>query len=75
MKCVVCKHGETSEGSATITLERGELVVVFKKVPARVCQVCSETYVDDSTTEQLLRTAETISEAGVQVDIRTFVAA
>ena len=38
MKCVICKHGKTSNGFATVTLERDGLTLVVKKVPARVCQ-------------------------------------
>jgi YgiT-type zinc finger domain-containing protein len=59
----------------TITLERGATTLVFKGVPAQVCANCGEAYVDESTTDQLLVTAESAVQAGVQVEIRTFVAA
>ena len=32
MKCVICKNGVTSKGKATVTLERGEFIVVIKGV-------------------------------------------
>lgn len=75
MKCVICKQGTTRAGTATITLERGEMVLVFKKVPAEVCEVCGEEYVDERTTARLLETAGEAARAGVQVDIREYVAA
>lgn len=75
MKCVICKQGTTRAGTATITLERGEMVLVFRKVPAEVCEVCGEEYVDERTTSRLLETAEEAVRAGVQVDIREYVAA
>ncbi len=75
MKCVICKQGETRPGSVTVTLEREETTLVFKNVPAQVCENCGEAYVDEATTEQLLTAAETAVKDGVQVEIREFVAA
>ncbi len=75
MTCLICKNGDTHEGVVTITLERGTTTLVFKHVPAQVCDNCGEAYVNDSTTQQLLLTAEQAIEAGVQVEIREFVAA
>ena len=75
MKCVVCKQGELREGAATVTLERDRMVLVFKKVPAEVCEVCGEEYVSEETTAQLLAAVEEAARAGVQVDIREYVAA
>ena len=75
MKCVICKHGETRPGKATVTLERDGMTLVTKGVPARVCQNCGEEYIDEETTARLLQTAEDAARAGVQVDIREYVAA
>ena len=72
MKCVICKQGNTQPGSVTVTLERGTTTLVFKNVPAQVCENCGEAYVDEAITEQLLNTAEAAIEAGVQVEIREF---
>lgn len=38
MKCLICKHGETQVGTTTITLERANVTVVFKHVPAELCR-------------------------------------
>lgn len=75
MKCVVCKQGDTREGAATVTLERDGMVLVFKKVPAEICEVCGEEYVNEETTARLLAAAEEAARAGVQVDVREYVAA
>jgi YgiT-type zinc finger domain-containing protein len=75
LKCPVCKQGETREGTATVTLERDDVILVFKKVPAEVCEVCGEEYIDEQTTARLLAAAEEAVRAGVQVDIREYVAA
>ena len=75
MKCTICKSGETAPGTATVTLERGTATVVFKAVPALVCQNCGEEYLDDRTTASLLLAAEAALAQGVQVDVRQYVAA
>ena len=75
MKCVICKHGTTKSGRATITLERGGTTVVIRGVPAEVCANCEEEYVGEETTARLLRMVEKAAREGVQVDIREYIAA
>jgi YgiT-type zinc finger domain-containing protein len=75
MECLVCKHGETQPGTTTVTLERGGSIVVFKNVPAEVCQTCGQAYLDATTTRQLLHIVEEAARAGVQVDVRSYAAA
>ena len=75
MKCVICKNGEVTGGTTTVTLERGHTTLVVKGVPARVCLTCGEEYVDDMTTKGLLERAETAARTGVQVEVRQFAAA
>jgi YgiT-type zinc finger domain-containing protein len=70
MKCVICKHGETQSGHTTVTLERGQTLLVFKNVPAQVCANCGEAYVSQEVTAQLLEEAEEAVRAHVQVDVR-----
>ena len=75
MRCVICRNGQTRPGSATVTLERDRLTLVVKVVPAEICDVCGEEYVDAATTQRLLTLADEAARAGVQVDVRDFVAA
>ena len=75
MKCVICKHGVTQAGTSTVTLTRDELTLVVKSVPAQVCQNCGEEYVEEYVAAQLLKVAEEAAQAGVQVDVREYVAA
>ena len=75
MKCLICKQGDTHPGSVTVTLERGTATLVFKEVPAQVCDNCGEAYIEDAVTTQLLQTAETALQTGIQVEIRAFTAA
>jgi len=75
MKCVVCKVGTTQQGRTTITLERDNMTLVFKGVPAQICNNCGEAYTDEDITKQVLLKAEEAALSGVQVDIREFAAA
>ena len=75
MKCVICRHGETRPGTATVTLERDSTTLVVKSVPALVCENCGEEYIDEETTARILKTAEEAAESGVVVDIREYVGA
>jgi len=72
MTCVVCRRCETRAGTATVTLVRGGLTLVVKGVPAQVCEVCGEEYLDEQTTARLLEDAERAAHQGVQVEVRTF---
>jgi YgiT-type zinc finger domain-containing protein len=73
--CVICKNGRLAPGRATATFDRGSTTVVIRNVPADVCQTCGEAYYISSTTERLLELAETAVRAGVQVELRDYVAA
>ena len=75
MKCVVCKHGQTKPGSMTATFERDGATLVFKGVPADVCQNCGESFLSSETSQKLLLQAEEAVKRGAQVDVRRFVAA
>ena len=72
MKCVVCKTGDTRPGKTTVTLERGGSTLVFKGVPAEVCDNCGEAYLDESISGQLLRLTDEACRLGVKVDVREF---
>lgn len=75
VKCVICRHGETRPGKANSMLERKGTTVVFRDVPAEICQNCGEEYFSEETTERLLELAEKAIQTGVQVVIREYVAA
>jgi YgiT-type zinc finger domain-containing protein len=72
--CPVCRHGSLNAGTTSVTLERGGLTLVFKAVPARVCDNCGERFVDSAITAGLLEQAETAIKAGVQVEVRQYAA-
>lgn len=75
MKCVICKHSDTRPGTVTLTLTRAGTTLVIKGVPTSVCENCGEEYVDEATTARLLAIAKEAARAGVEVEIREYVAA
>lgn len=75
MKCVICQYGETESGTTTVTLTRGEATIVIRDVPAQVCTICGEEYVDSETGKRLSQIAENALSEGVQVDVRRYKAA
>lgn len=75
MKCVICKNGETQARKVSVTLSRpAGVTVVFKDVPAQVCENCGEQYVSSEVTAHLLAQASEAARAGVEVEIRSYAA-
>lgn len=74
MKCVICKSGETKPGLVTVTLQKENTTVIFKEVPAEVCQNCGEYYLSEEITEKLLKRAEEAVRKGTEVEILKFAA-
>jgi YgiT-type zinc finger domain-containing protein len=74
LKCVICKQGETRPGKVTVTLQRGESTIIFKSVPAGVCENCGEYYLSESVTSQLLNRADEAVKSGAEVEILRFAA-
>ena len=79
-KCPMCKSGRFRAGRITVTLESpigrtpDTTTVVFKGVPAQVCGVCGEQFMDEKTTGALLSQAAQAAKAGVQVEVRSYAA-
>lgn len=74
MKCVICKHGETAPGLVTVTLQRGETVVIMRDVPADVCRSCGEYYLDEAVAAKVYREAEAAVGRRAEVEILRYAA-
>jgi len=75
MHCAVCRKGDLGRGVTTVTLTRGDAVVVVRRVPAMICDNCGEEYLDEGTSARVLAIAEDALGAGKAVDVREYVAA
>ena len=74
MKCAICRHGTTTDGYTTLVLERDQTTVVFKKVPAQICNNCGEEYVSAAVNTALLRQADEEWERGILLEMLNFAA-
>ena len=74
MHCAICRHGTLEEGSTTVVLERGEVTLIFKEVPAQICENCGEEFVLAEVNESLLRRAETALGRGTTLEMLRFAA-
>lgn len=74
MKCVLCKHGVTQPGLATVTLHPRESTVIFKGVPADICDNCGEYYLSEEVSQSLFDRAEQAVQGGAEVEILRFAA-
>lgn len=72
MTCVICKIGKLEAGKTTVTLERGQALIVFRRVPAKICPNCGESYLDDGVVAEVYHAADQAAKAGVEVDVREF---
>ena len=72
MTCVICKSGTLEAGKTTVTLERGNALIVFRRVPAKICPNCGESFLDDGVGEAVYHAADQAAKAGVEVDVREF---
>ncbi len=74
MKCAICRNGETLEGFITVVLERGRTTLLFKNVPAQVCENCGEEYLSSETNNGLLNKAQDAVARGVDFEMLRYAA-
>jgi len=74
MKCVICKTGETGEGKVTVTLQRKDVTVLLKEVPAQVCDNCGEYYLSEEISRRVLEQAESSMGHNAELEILRFAA-
>jgi YgiT-type zinc finger domain-containing protein len=74
MNCVICKTGETSPSSATVTLTRGNSTVIVKEVPADICDNCGAYFLSEEISKQVMALAEQVIKQNAEVGILRFAA-
>jgi YgiT-type zinc finger domain-containing protein len=74
MKCVICKTGHTYPGKTTVTLQRGQTVVVIRDVPAEICEDCGEYYLDEATAQRVYTDAEAGFQRHVEFEVQRYAA-
>ena len=74
MKCAICNNGYTSKGQITVVLDNDQTTLVFKNVPAEICDNCGEEYVSSETNRKLLQLAREASDRGVSLELLSYAA-
>ena len=72
--CPICRNGNLEEGHTTVVLERGETTLVFKDVPARVCETCGEAFVSAAVNADVLKKANLALGRGVTLELVRYAA-
>lgn len=67
--CPTCKNGKLKPGTTTVTLERAGALIIFKEVPADVCDNCGAYFLATETSSELYNKASIAIENGAQVEI------
>ncbi len=57
MRCTSCGNGETRTGVTNLGFQADGAQVVVRDVPADICEACTEFFVDETTSSQVLALA------------------
>jgi YgiT-type zinc finger domain-containing protein len=74
MICPRCRQSELKSGKTTLTLERGNTVVVIRDVPADICGSCGEAVLSEAVAQQAFDRADVAVKNGAEVEIVRFAA-
>jgi len=72
MICLICRQSDLVDGFTSVTLERGEIKLVIKDVPARICPNCGEAVVEEAVAVRLLDAAEEVAMMGRSESVRQY---
>lgn len=74
MECTICKTGEMKDGKVTVTLQRGDSIIVIKSVPASVCENCGEYTLSESVTRKIMNSAEKAVANNAEIEVLQYAA-
>ena len=69
MKGQICKFGEMKKGHTQVVLTRNNATLIFRNVPALICDDCGEYYLDEQTAQDIYNRAENCFSLGQEVAI------
>lgn len=67
--CPTCKNGTLKPGTTTVTVERAGALIIFKEVPADVCDNCGAYFLSEAISSELYKKANKAIQNGAQVEI------
>ena len=60
------------QGTTTVTFDKDNVVIVFRHVPAHVCDVCGDYTIEGSIAKALLKTAKEERIKGHEISILNY---
>lgn len=72
MKCAICRNGVTHKGYTSILLEKEDVMLVVKDVPAQICDNCGEEYVSAEVNQKLLHHAQAEYQRGISLELMSY---
>ncbi|MEO8886595.1 MAG: type II toxin-antitoxin system MqsA family antitoxin [Mucilaginibacter sp.] len=69
MECTLCQVGNTEKGKVTVTLERGDSIVLIKDVPAEVCTNCGHYYLSEEISRLVMEKGNEAIESGAELEV------
>ena len=72
MRCMICDLADVVAGTTEVHLERGELRLLIKNVPARICPACGEAFSDKDVSIRILKEAEMLAVEGLRIVERDY---
>ncbi len=70
MICLICRQAELANGFTSMTLERDEIKLTAKNVPAFICPSCGDACVSEDVALWLLEQAERKVDSGTYSDLQ-----
>jgi YgiT-type zinc finger domain-containing protein len=71
MNCASC-GGTATQGTTTVTVQRGDTTVVVRGVPALICDVCGDEYIDEPTLRRVERLVDEAAASGATMVVHEY---
>jgi YgiT-type zinc finger domain-containing protein len=66
------KRGETKIEVTSVLLTCDDFTLVMRDVPAEICEICGEDYIDGDVAKNLYHLAEKMRHQGTVLDVRKY---
>ena len=70
--CTTCKNGTMQKGFTTVTFDKDNIVIVFRQMPAMVCDVCGDYTIEGSIAKVLLKSAKEERAKGHEISVLNY---
>ena len=72
INCTTCGNGIMKKSVATETFDKDNIIIVFRNVPAQVCDVCGDYIIEGSVAKSLLKKTKDERAKGHEINILNY---